>query len=157
MFSCLAHLYRAQHFRTQHKIINLVHSSTLSYILIQQKTKKKSSVNDSPKYISAFTDLKNGLAVASKLANTLGSVRDRGNSISEIHGPVLRPLSEIDGLRSRLRRGQLPRYSISSLSYCHSCLGSEAPGWGERRWAVWGQKNLCIGVPGAQRAPSPPQ
>lgn len=74
-----------------------------------------------------FSHLNNGLPVASKLANTSRSVRNRRNSIREIHGPVPRLLSEIDGLRSRSRRGQLPWYSVLSLSCCHSCLGGVTP------------------------------
>lgn len=34
-----------------------------------------------------------------------------------------RPLSEIDGLKSRSRRGQLPWYGVLSPSRCRSCLG----------------------------------
>lgn len=54
------------------------------------------------------------------------------------------PLSEIDGLRSRSRRGQLPWYSVLSPSCCHSCLGTVTPGGG--------QKHRCIQVPEAARA-----
>lgn len=80
-------------------------------------------INDKCKiFKSTLTHLKNGLPVASKLANTSRYVRDRRNSISEIHGAEPGPLSEIDGWKCRLRRGQLPWYSVSSLSCCHSCM-----------------------------------
>lgn len=52
-------------------------------------------------HISTFTYLNIILPVVS----TSGSVRTRKNSIREIHGPVWRPLSEIDGVRSRSRKG----------------------------------------------------
>lgn len=96
-------------------------------------SKQDECQHDIQKYISTFTHLNNVLPVAGKQANASGSVRNRRNSIREIHGPVQRPLSEIDGLRRRLRRGQFPWYSVLSPSCCHSCLGSVTPGGGDRK------------------------
>lgn len=96
------------------------------------------------KCISTFAGLNYVLPVAGTLVNTSRSVRDRRNSIREIHGPVQRPLSEIDGLRRRLRRGQLPWYSVLSPSCCQSCLGSTTPGCAGR---AGGERNGRLKAP----------
>lgn len=87
--------------------------------------------DDTPKCISAFTHLNNVLPVASEQASASRSIRKWRDSIREIHGPVRRPLSEIDGSRSRSTKGQLPWRGVSSLSFCHPCLGRVIPGVGE--------------------------
>lgn len=95
-------------------------SSTANYIFMQWLECPRGT----QKYISAVTHLSNVFPVASKLDNASRSVRNVANSIREIHGPVRRHLSEIDGLRSKSRRGQLPWHNVSSPFCCHSCLGS---------------------------------
>lgn len=94
-------------------------------IFMQSQLNLHSEENMAEWYISILIHLNNVLFVTCKLANSSRSVRNRGNSIRKIHGPVRKPVSDIDGLRSRSRRGHLPRYRVSSSSCCHFCSGSE--------------------------------
>ena len=79
--------------------------------------------------------MNNVFPVASKLAYTSRSVRNRRNSIRKIHEAALRPVSDIDGSSIRSRRGQLPRHSVSSPSYCRLCFWGRGGEGGRREEA----------------------
>lgn len=68
--------------------------------------------------------------------------------------PVRGPVSEIDGLRSGSRRGQLPGCTVLSSSCCHFCLGGATQSGGDSKG---GKNHRCIQVPEGQSSPGLPQ